>query len=580
MIMTELLLPTRLAVGPVAHRAETDVIIVGTGAAGMAAAIRVLDAGRRVTMITKGSLGDGSTAWAQGGLAAVTRPTDSLTDHLSDTLAAGAGLCEPDQVAELVAAAPAAIERLAELGARFDRVAGGGLALGLEGGHHHRRIVHAGGDASGAEVARSLAASVTRSRPDDHDRLDLLEGCTAVDAITDSDATVRGLRVIDRDGVVTELYADAVVLAAGGIGQAWSTTTNPATATGDGLGIALRAGAIIRDPEFVQFHPTVLVVPTAHRRAGDRGVLISEAVRGEGARLVDRHGTLIMDGQHPMADLAPRDVVAAAIHANLLASGDDHLFLDGTALGARTWRQHFPSILQLCRERGVDPITEPIPIRPAEHYSCGGVLATLDGITTVAGLYAVGEVASTGVQGANRLASNSLTEAFIAGDRLGQLLSVRDVESDARIAVTSAALRCGAGLVDLHDHQLLAGGLSTLAPPEPAVVGAARRPRLVEAISRGAGVLREESGLTELLAALASVPHSHQEGSVADVETTNLHVVGALVGTAALLRTESRGSHRRSDHDRPRTAWRQHSYLVLQPDGRLHTVTEPAAVAA
>lgn len=577
MIMTDLRLPTRLRVGPVAHRTESDVIIVGSGAAGMAAAIRLLDAGRRVTMITKGALGDGSTAWAQGGLAAVTDPADSLTDHLADTLAAGAGLCEPDQVAALVAAAPAAIERMIELGARFDRAVDGALALGLEGGHHHRRIIHAGGDASGAEVARSLAAALVGSRPTHRPRgaggpLTLLEQCTAVDAIL-TDGVVRGLRVIDRDGVVGELYADAVVLAAGGIGQAWSTTTNPATATGDGLGIALRAGAVIRDPEFVQFHPTVLVVPPAHRRPGDRGVLISEAVRGEGARLVNGRGELIMDGRHPMGDLAPRDIVAAAMHADLLASGDDHLFLDGTAFGATIWRQHFPTILQLCRERGVDPITEPIPVRPAEHYFCGGVLATLDGLTTVPGLYAIGEVASTGVHGANRLASNSLTEAFIAGDQLGRLLSVRDAETEARIAVTSAALRYGA-VPDEPDHSV------ALADHAPTVVGSAQRSRMVEAITRGAGVLREQSGLIELLAELAAVPLSEREGSVADVETSNLQAVGALVGTAALLRTESRGSHRRSDHDRPVTSWQRHTHLALQPDGRLRTAIETAAVAA
>ncbi|GAB3742768.1 L-aspartate oxidase [Microlunatus parietis] len=577
--MTDLRLPTRLPVGPVARRTETDVIIVGSGAAGLAAAIRLLEAGRRVTMITKGTLGDGSTAWAQGGLAAVTDPADSLTDHLADTLAAGAGLCEPNQVAALVAAAPAAIERLIELGARFDRAVDGALALGLEGGHHRRRIVHAGGDASGAEVARSLAAALTGSRParpgrhGSGARFTPLEHCTAIDAIGTADGVVRGLRVIDSDGVVGEWFADAVVLAAGGIGQAWSTTTNPATATGDGLGIALRAGAVIRDPEFVQFHPTVLVVPPEHRRPGDRGVLISEAVRGEGARLVNGRGELIMDGRHPMGDLAPRDIVAAAMHADLLATGDDHLFLDGTALGATTWRQHFPTILQLCRERGVDPITEPIPVRPAEHYFCGGVLATLDGLTTVPGLYAVGEVASTGVHGANRLASNSLTEAFVAGDRLGRLLAVRDAETEARFAVISAALRYGADLDDF-DHPF------ALADRAPAVISSAQRPRLVEAISRGAGVFREESGLTGLLAELAALPRSDQAGSVADVETTNLQVVGALVGTAALLRTESRGSHRRSDHDRPVTAWQRHSYLALQPDGRLRTATETAAAAA
>lgn len=564
---------TSLDVGPAGQRRAAGVIIVGTGAAGMAAAIRILLAGRRVTMITKGRVGDGSTAWAQGGLAAVTDPTDSLTEHLSDTLVAGAGLCEPDQVAELVAAAPDAIERLIDLGAEFDRTADGSLALGLEGGHHRRRIVHAGGDASGAEVARTLGTALGALQTTTDGRFTLLEGTTAVDALIDEAGAVRGLRVIDDSSQVVDLIGDAVVLATGGIGQAWTTTTNPSTATGDGLGIALRAGAVVRDPEFVQFHPTVLVVPPQHRVAGDRGVLISEAVRGEGARLVDPAGRLIMAGRHPLADLAPRDVVASAMHAELLASGDDHLLLDGTGLGASTWRRHFPSILQLCRDRGVDPITEPIPVRPAEHYFCGGVLATLDGITTVPGLYAVGELASTGVQGANRLASNSLTEAFIAGDRLGRMLAQPDVQTDARIAVTAAALRYQSGFAD---HGGLAG------TRRAAVVAATHRAAVVEAVTNGAGVLRDAAGLDTLLTTLSAIGFDDRAGSVAEVECSNLLTVGALVGSAARARTESRGCHRRADHDRPVDGWQRHSYLVLDPSGRLlnnQDTNERAAVA-
>ncbi|SDS32175.1 L-aspartate oxidase [Microlunatus soli] len=563
-------LPTRLRIDPASDHDEADVIIVGGGAAGMAAAIRLLAAGRRVTMITKGTLGDGSTAWAQGGMAAVTAPTDSLTDHLADTLVAGAGLCEPDQVAELVAAAPSAINRMITLGAVFDRDTEDRLALGLEGGHHRRRIVHAGGDASGAEVARALAAALTTGERTS-ELLTVIVG-TAVDVITDDTGSVRGLWLIDTDGEVVQLLADAVVLATGGIGQAWTTTSNPTTATGDGPGIALRAGAVIRDPEFVQFHPTVLAVPSAHRRAGDRGVLISEAVRGEGARLVDRRGNLIMEGRHPLADLAPRDVVASAIHADLLASGEDHVFLDGVGLGADVWHRHFPTILSLCRERGVDPVSEPIPIRPAEHYFCGGVLATLDGITTVPGLYAIGEVASTGVQGANRLASNSLTEAFVAGDRLGVLLSVPTAEQDAKITVTAAALRYQTGLD--HDQQ----------PIDPvrrgSLIAADQRPAVTEAITRGAGVLRSGDGLLELQRSLAGLRDTDRPASAADVETTNLATIGALVATAALARTESRGCHRRSDHDRPLPQWQRHSHLVLDRSGRLVGTGQSEAVAA
>ena len=541
-------LPGRIPTAAAAWTDETDVIIVGTGAAGLSAAVRLLDAGRRVSVITKAEPGDGSTAWAQGGLAAVLGTDDTIDSHLDDTLVAGAGLCETGAVRELVNSAPGAIRRMIELGAHFDLDRDDRIALGLEGGHHARRIVHAGGDASGAEIARTLAAAFAdRSQgalsvskgASTGSAIGLHEHTTVVDLLTD-DHGVHGVRVIDGDGVIGEITATAVVLASGGIGQAWDTTTNPATATGDGLALALRAGAVLRDLEFTQFHPTVLVVPESYRRPGDRGVLVSEAVRGEGAVLIDRHGALIMKGRHPLADLAPRDVVSATMHAHLMASGDDHLFLDGTHLGEHVWREHFPSILMLCRARGVDPISEPIPVRPAEHYSCGGVLASLDGRTSVPGLYAVGEVASTGVQGANRLASNSLTEALIAGDRVGQLLAAGDPEQRRANTVRNV------------------GGFAT---------PAAHRESIVTAVSTGAGVLRDETGLDVLLKSLDQLPTQQQATSVAEVETTNLHTVGVLVAAAAQQRTESRGCHRRADFTAPDDNWQRHTLLRLGVDG-------------
>lgn len=548
-------LPGRIPVAAPSWTDETDVIVVGTGAAGLSAAVRLLDAGRRVTVITKGEPGDGSTAWAQGGLAAVLGPGDTIESHLDDTLLAGAGLCERGPVFELVSSAPAAIRRMIELGAHFDLERHGDLerdgvldqedrvALGLEGGHHARRIVHAGGDASGAEIARTLAAAFAhRSLHTPAGALiRLLEHTTVVDLLADVHG-VHGARVIDSAGVVGEITASAVVLASGGIGQAWDTTTNPATATGDGLALALRAGAALRDVEFTQFHPTVLVVPEAYRRPGDRGVLVSEAVRGEGAVLIDRHGELIMKDRHPLADLAPRDVVSATMHDHLMATGDDHLFLDGTRLGERVWREHFPSILMLCRTRGVDPINEPIPVRPAEHYSCGGVQATLDGRTTVAGLYAVGEVASTGVQGANRLASNSLTEALIAGDRVGQLLAAGDPERPLARPVQGSSA-------------------TAYAVPAP------HRDSIVAAVSTGAGVLRDEAGLGVLLKSLDQLPEQALATSVADVEATNLHTVGLLVAAAAQQRPESRGCHRRADFTMPDHRWQRHTLLRLGSEG-------------
>lgn len=551
-------------------RDATDVIIVGSGAAGMSAALRLVDSDLRVMMITKGELGDGSTAWAQGGLAAVTAPADSLAAHVEDTLVAGVGLCEPTVVEELVGAAPAAIASLVRSGARFDRSPDGSLALGLEGGQDARRIVHTG-DSSGAEVARVLSAQVRQAISDG--RIVLLEGTVAVDALLTqeqplsgldqlSPRVVCGLRVLDGSGAIGEVSAGAVVLASGGIGQAWSTTTNPATATGDGLALALRAGAVVQDLEFVQFHPTVLVVPQSHRRPGDRGVLISEAIRGEGARLIDRSGQPVMAGLHPLGDLAPRDVVSAAMHAALLESGDDHLFLDATMFGESLWQLHFPAILELCRDRGIDPVNEPIPVRPAQHYACGGVLADLDGVTTVAGLYAVGEVAATGVQGANRLASNSLTEALIAGDRVGALLAGRLHPSPIKTASTMGR----------------PGTTRPISRTVPSTLDTVSQIR--EAMSRWCGVLRDRAGLAALGLELDRLTPSPTVLDRVVLESINLHTVATAIADAAQLRTESRGCHRRADHPETDPRWQRHLDLVLAGDGILQELTTEQEIAA
>jgi aspartate oxidase len=338
------------------------------------------------------------------------------------------------------------------------------------------------------------------------------------------------------------------VLATGGLGQAYASTTNPPGATGDGVALALRAGAVLTDLEFVQFHPTMLVPPDG-ARADDRGVLVSEAVRGEGAVLVGLDGRPVMAGIHPLADLAPRDVVSAAMHAQMRATGADHLLLDGTALGRATWERRFPTILRLCRERGVDPATEPVPVSPAAHYSCGGVRAALDGATSVPGLYAVGEVAATGLHGANRLASNSVPEALVAGDLAGR-----------RVAR------------DLRAHAPASSG-----PEAPALlVDPASRAGSASAMSAGAGVLRSPAGLDDLQARLASVGARPGVAlNLAAVEATNLHTVSVLIATAAAMRTESRGCHRRSDVTSTVPSWLRHVELALAADG---TVT-PGAIA-
>lgn len=520
---------TQLPTPAPAWRRRTGVAIIGSGAAGLAAALHLSDAGVPALLVTRAGLGSGATVLAQGGLAAVWDASDSVEDHVADTLVAGAGLCDEGAVRELVEGAPDAIRRLIALGARFDRDEDGNYDLHLEGGHHRRRILHAGGDASGAEVVETLARALRRAASGS---VQVVEGLRAVDMLLDHTGAACGVSVRQDDGTMGEILADAVVLAAGGVGQLWGFTTNPGVATGDGLAMAYRAGAALRDVEFVQFHPTLLAVPRATPSVIEpvemRDVLISEAVRGEGAFLVDGAGQRVMAGVHPLADLAPRDVVSAAMAAHLARTGEPHLFLDARAFGAQVWAEKFPTILGLCRERGVDPVTELIPVHPGAHYLCGGVLADLDGRTTVPGLYAVGEVAATGVQGANRLASNSVTEALVSGDRVGALL---------------AQVRASHG----HAASPVRRPLAPLADP-------AGLPLLRQAMDAHVGVLRSEPGLRTALDVVAGLPDTAILTDAA-LDATNLRTVAALVASAALTRTESRGCHRRADHPDTEPTW-------------------------
>jgi L-aspartate oxidase len=484
------------------------VVVVGSGAAGITAALTAAARDRRVLLISKGELGGGSTPLAQGGMAAVLDPADSFELHASDTLTAGAGLCDPEAVAALVAAAPGVISWLSSLGAE--------LGYGhLEGGHSRRRIVHAGGDAVGAEIHRVLRAALLASR------VTVLTHTVALDLVPAADLAPAagsgqagsGLLVGRVEPGSPELSvgiisARAVVLATGGYGQAFATTTNPAGVTGDGLALAVRAGAAVRDLEFMQFHPTVLWSADASGQCP----LITEALRGAGAVLVDSSGQSVMAGR----DLAPRDVVAAAMHSRMTALGVPHLWLDATMV--EDVEDRFPTVAAACRKAGVDMATDRIPVAPGAHYACGGVVADMNGQTSLPGLFAVGEVARTGVHGANRLASNSLTEAMTMGRRLGEALG-----DDLPEAVVPAP-------------RTLSG---TGAAP-------AGRGSLAGAMSRLAGVQRDRSGLEELVRLIDSAPGSARL-DLATVEGTSLHTVSALVADAALRRTESRGCHRRSD---------------------------------
>ena len=522
-----------LPAAPLTWELEADVVIVGAGVAGLSAALEAAAGGRDVLLLGKAGLDAGSSPLAQGGLAAVLDPADSPGLHRQDTVTAGAGLCDDEAVAVLVAAAPGEIRWLASLGARFDPG-----PLGLEGGHSRPRIVHAGGDASGAEVHRALRDAVLACP-----RVQVRDAVVALDALLDERGQVTGLLAgaLAGDGgalAAGVIRAAAVVLATGGYGQAYATTTNPAGATGDGLALAARAGAALAGLEFMQFHPTVLW------QAGGQGQrpLITEALRGAGAVLVDGAGRPVMAGRHPRGDLAPRDVVAAEMHRVMTAADPpaQHLWLDATGLGRAELEAHFPTVTAACRAAGIEPSRSPIPVAPGAHYACGGVSADMTGRTSVAGLYAVGEVAATGVHGANRLASNSLTEAIATGRRLGQLLGAQ--RGPAGDTGPAAARSEDAGLPRAGVAQASAPGAG--GPGAGAAPGS--RTGLAAAMSRYAGVLRDRGGLEHLLARLDAVPPAAGL-DLATVEATNLHAVSALVTVAALARAESRGCHRRSD---------------------------------
>ena len=405
----------RLAAPEPGWIARADIVVVGSGIAGLTTALKARRAGT-VLLVTKTELDAGSTRWAQGGIAAALGPGDSPADHLTDTLVAGAGLCDEEAVRVLVTEGPDLVRELVELGTRFDRDNAGDLALTREGGHLRRRIAHRG-DATGAEIERALIAAVKAT-----EGIEIIEHALVIDLLKTVDGRACGvtLHVIGagrRDGVGAAL-GRAVVLATGGLGQVFASTTNPPVATGDGVALALRAGADVTDMEFVQFHPTVLWLGPG---AAGQQPLISEALRGEGAVLIDVLGRRFMVGQHPLAELAPRYVVAQAIVRQLRETGADHVLLD--ARGVPDLAERFPTITASCRANGIDPVTTPIPVVPGAHHASGGVRTDLFGRTNVPGLYACGEVACTGVHGANRLASNSLLEGLVFAARIADELA-------------------------------------------------------------------------------------------------------------------------------------------------------------
>ncbi len=541
------------------------VLVVGSGIAGLTTALAAAGRGLAVVLLSKDRLDETTTVRAQGGIAAMTaglpggQSRDSVALHVQDTLGAGAGTCDDDAVRVLVRDSATAVTALVRHGVAFDRAGGADSpwVQGLEGAHSLPRILHAGGDATGREIQRALVAAALEAEASG--RLEVLRHTMLVDLVSDRHGRVRGAVVLDGDRP-RELRADAVVLATGGAGRLYPHTTNPAVATGDGIAAALRAGAVVADLEFVQFHPTALAAPGCF--------LVSEAVRGEGAVLRDAGGRRFLQDAHPLAELAPRDVVAREIVRRSLAQGGRPVLLDCTGMTSSAGTGHagpdpaahlarrFPTIDAAVRAHGVDWSREPVPVTPAAHYLMGGIATDDRGRTSVPGLYAVGECAATGVHGANRLASNSLLEGAVFGARTAEALP-GDLRADGADRTPSAPLRPARQ----HPARFAPGGVLAL-PDLPEADGPFDRRAFQAAMWAGAGVLRDGPGLEALVHRLAALRPLAALSRPA-VEDRNLLTVGRAVAAAALHRTESRGAHFREDCPLPdparagRTFWRR-----------------------
>jgi L-aspartate oxidase len=498
-----------------------DVLVIGSGVAGLSAALSAARHGR-VALASKAVLAESNTRSAQGGIAAALGPDDSPERHVKDTMAAGAGLCDEAVVREVASRAPEVLRDLAAQGMRFD----GGIEaprLGREGGHGVARVAHAGGDATGFELERSLLA-----RLPDRGSLRPRERLFLVDLLAGEDGEgVLGGLFRDEHGKREVIRAGATILATGGACQVYRESTNSPVATGDGMAAAFRCGAVLRDLEFVQFHPTVLYA------AGAARFLITEAVRGAGGRLVDRQGARFMEALHPQGDLAPRDVVVRGMLRRLAETGDTHVFLDMTHLGAEEGRRRFPGVFRICASVGLDPSRDPIPVRPSAHYFVGGIRADLDGATTVPGLYACGEAASTGLHGANRLASNSLLEGLVLGARAGE-----------------AAGRRAAALADRRPAAV------RFESPGPAASGIDTddvRASLRSLMARRAGPQRDAAGLADAAATIDGWSRyvlAREFRGPRGWELQNMLTLSRLLVAAAAAREESRGAHERLDFPR------------------------------
>lgn len=508
---------------------ETDVLVIGSGIAGLFTAIKASEQ-RSVLMITKKSLLESNTRYAQGGIAAVIAEDDSPAYHLQDTLVAGAGLCRSEAVEALVNEGPDGVKELIRLGTLFD-LENGELALTQEGAHSHRRILHANGDATGYEIVRALAAQAN-----EHPGVEVWDEHFVIDLITEQGECI-GALVQKADGSKVFVKAEATVLCSGGAGQLYRYTTNPEVATADGVAMAYRAGAVVRDMEFIQFHPTSLCYPGAPR------FLVSEAVRGEGAYLRNVKGERFMERYHAQLELAPRDIVARAIVSEMESTNSTFVYLDITHEPAEMIKHRFPTIYETCMRYGLDMTTDWIPVAPAAHYMMGGVKTDLSGESSIGRLFACGEVSSTGVHGANRLASNSLSEAIVFGrrivDRIQSLPPLAPIQTTIPV---STSFRRGR--------------------QEEQKAVSERRLRLQKMMVRQVGLRRNGASLHGAMEKLQQElqffdqKFTHKE----EMEYANLLTCAWLVTTGALHREESRGAHYREDFpQRDDAVWQKHS---------------------
>ncbi|MDR2641787.1 MAG: L-aspartate oxidase [Planctomycetaceae bacterium] len=504
----------------------TDVLVIGGGLAGCRAALAV-DPSLNVLLICKDGLDNSNSVNAQGGIAAVWAKTDTLQEHIEDTFVAGGELCDKRVVEHVVNCGPSEIRNLIDIGTKFDKTSGGEIMLGREGGHRRDRILHANGDSTGREVMRSLIAELRQ-----RSNVRIWENTFALDLLTVSDRCRGAIVYWKKQGETELIWAKQTILACGGIGQVYRETTNPTIATGDGVAMAYRAGAAIRDMEFVQFHPTVLYI------AGSSRSLISEAMRGEGARLVDRNGYEFMRDYDSRGDLAPRDVVSLSIVRHLQKTNTSNVYLDLTHKPKEWIYSRFPGIAATCKRFGIDVAVDKIPVRPGTHFAMGGVVVDIDGRTTISGLWAAGEVSSTGLHGANRLASNSLLESLVYG------------ESTGRGASKIAKMMTNDYDVELIESKPLMP-IDQVLQEQQSIDLADICNSLKSLLWRNAGVIRNESGLRAALddtLQWSRYIFSQHFSNIAGWEVQNMLIVARLIIEGALSRCETRGAHNREDY--------------------------------